>query len=122
MSVAFAQRLLVFQVLVLFVGTLMPGLWRDSAVTALGVPGVVSPIAHFLLFCGIAGVAYMAPLSWPVKRVVLFTLGLALLTEGLQFFALERHPRWIDVVIDMAGTLTAMLSVRLVVRFRPVPG
>ncbi len=122
MSVVFAQRLLVFQVLVLFVGTLMPGLWRDSAVTVLGVPGIVSPIAHFLLFCGIAGVAYMAPLNWPGMRVVLFALGLALLTEGLQFFALERHPRWIDIGIDMSGVLTAMLSVRLVVHFRPVPG
>lgn len=75
----------------------------------LGVPGVVSPIAHFVLFCGIAAVAYIAPLRWTGFRVVVLTLALALLTEGLQFFALDRHPRWIDIGIDMAGVLVGMV-------------
>lgn len=91
----------------------MPGFWRDNAVAALGVPGVISPIAHFVLFCGIAGVAYVPPLRWKGQHVLLFTLGLAFITEGLQFFALDRHPRWIDVGIDMAGVLTAMKLVTL---------
>ena len=99
----------------------MPGLWRDTTVATLGVPGAVSPIAHFVLFCGIAAVAYIAPLRWPGFRVVVLTLALALLTEGLQFFAMDRHPRWIDVGIDMAGVLTTMMSV-LVLRFRTVLG
>ena len=28
---------------------------------------------------------------------------LAFATESLQFFAIDRHPRWVDVGIDMAG-------------------
>jgi len=36
-------------------------------------------------------------------RVLLPALALALLTEGLQFLAIDRHPRWIAVGIDMAG-------------------
>ena len=99
----------------------MPGLWRDTTVAALGVPGVVSPIAHFVLFCGITAVAYIAPLRCPGFRVVVLTLALALLTEGLQFFAMDRHPSWIDIGIDMAGVLTAMMAV-LVLRFRTVLG
>ncbi len=34
---------------------------------------------------------------------MLATLALALLTEGLQFFAMDRHPRLLDIGIDMTG-------------------
>jgi VanZ family protein len=36
--------------------------------------------------------------------VLLVTLALALLSEGLQFFALDRNPSMLDVGTDMAGT------------------
>lgn len=112
LTVYSARCLLVAQVLLLLIGTLMPGMWRDNTVAALGVPGVVSPVAHYVLFCGMAGVASFAPLRWSLSRVILLGLGLALLSEGLQFLAIDRHPRWLDVGIDMAGVLTAMVMVR----------
>lgn len=34
---------------------------------------------------------------------LLAALALALLTEGLQFLAIDRHPRLVDVGIDLAG-------------------
>jgi len=43
---------------------------------------------------------------------------LALLTEGLQFFAMDRHPRWLDVGIDMAGATAGLLLVEAVRVFR----
>ena len=55
------------------------------------------------------------PLAWSVAGIVLFSLALALLTEGLQFFAIDRHPRWIDVGIDMAGALAGVGLLNLVV-------
>lgn len=111
LTVYSARCLLMAQALLLLIGTLMPGMWRDNTVAALGVPGVISPVAHYVLFCGMAGVASIAPLRWSLSRVILFGLGLALLTEGLQFLAIDRHPRWLDVGIDMAGVLTAMVIV-----------
>ena len=109
LTVYSARYLLVAQTLLLLIGTLMPGMWRNNTVAALGVPGVISPVAHYVLFCGMAGVASIAPLRWSFSRVVLLGLGLALLSEGLQFLAIDRHPRWLDVGIDMAGVLTAIV-------------
>ena len=34
-------------------------------------------------------------------------------TEGLQFFANDRHPRWLDVGIDMGGALLGVALTRL---------
>jgi VanZ family protein len=45
-------------------------------------------------------------------RLVLAVRPLALLTEGLQFFAIDRHPRLIDVGIDLAGTVLALALVK----------
>jgi hypothetical protein len=45
-------------------------------------------------------------LPLPVARIVLAAL--ALLTDGLQFLAIERNPRWLDVGIDMAGALAGV--------------
>ena len=43
------------------------------------------------------------PINWSLKRVISSALLLAILTECLQFFAIDRHPRWLDVGIDMGG-------------------
>jgi VanZ family protein len=47
-------------------------------------------------------------MAWPWHRVLLAALCLALGSEALQFFATDRHPRWVDVGIDMAGALTGL--------------
>lgn len=100
--------LLGLQLLMLLVGTQMPGAWRSGAVQALHAPSWVSSLGHFMLFAGMAMVLAARPLAWPVVRIALAALALALLSEGLQFLAIERHPRWLDVGIDMAGALAGV--------------
>jgi hypothetical protein len=112
-----AQHLLLLQVLLLLIGTQMPGAWRAGIVDSLHAPSVVSSLAHFVLFAGMATVAHAKPLAWPWRRVLLLTLGLALLTEGLQFFAIDRHPRLIDVFIDLAGAIAGLLLIIPLNRF-----
>lgn len=112
MSRRFSWSLLILLVFALLVGTQMPGAWRGEAVQSLHAPSWVSSWAHFVLFLGIALVLLVRPLAWPTRRVLLAALALALLTEGLQFFAIDRHPRLIDVGIDMAGTLLALVLVK----------
>lgn len=109
MSDRFARRFLALQVLLLLVGTLMPGAWRGSVEHAVASSLPLSSLAHFVMFAGMALVLAARPLAWPVARIVLAALALALLTEGLQFFAIERHPRLLDVGIDMAGTFFMLL-------------
>jgi len=118
MTRLFAQRLLVVHVLLLTVGTQMPGSWRADAVASLQAPGIISSLAHFVLFAGATAVALARPLTWHWARVSVCALGLALLSEGLQFFALDRHPRWLDVGIDMSGALAAMLLALLVSKIK----
>ena len=109
MSRRFAWFLVLLQVSVLMVGTQMPGAWRGAAEHSVNAPFPLSSLAHLVLFTGIALVLSMRPIAWPAARVVLVTLGLALLTEGLQFFAVDRHPRWMDVGIDMTGALLGLV-------------
>lgn len=109
MSHRLARSLLVLQVLLLLVGTQMPGAWRAGLETSLHGSWGLSSWSHFVLFAGMATVLRVPPLAWPWMRVVLTAVGLALLTEALQFFAIDRHPRWTDVGIDMAGALAGML-------------
>jgi len=97
--------LLTLQLACLVLGTQMPGAWRDGLQGAIGLPFGVSSWAHFVLFGGMAALAVARPLQWRWHWVLLAALALALLTEGLQFFALDRHPRWLDVGIDMGGAL-----------------
>lgn len=104
-----ARRLLLLQVSLLLLGTLMPGTWRNELESSLHASGGASSLGHFILFCGMAWVASSPSLAWPWQRVMLAGLALALLTEGLQFFAIERHPRWVDVGIDMAGLCLGLL-------------
>ena len=103
-----AWGLLALLVLVLLLGTQMPGAWRGSLEHSLHAPFPLSSLAHFVVFAGMGGLLVARPLAWPVGRVVLAALGLALLTEGLQFWAVDRHPRWVDVGIDMGGVVTGM--------------
>lgn len=118
MSSRCARSLLVLHLLALLVGTQMPGAWRDGVESSLHAPSSLSSWAHFALFASMALVLLVRPLAWPARRVVLMALALALLTEGLQFFALERHPRWMDIGIDMAGTVLALAGVAVRHQFR----
>jgi len=68
-------------------------------------------LGHFVLFTGMAWLASARPLSWPWPRVLLAALALACATEALQFVAIDRHPQWMDVGIDLAGTVAGLLLV-----------
>ena len=108
MSLRVAHALMSFLLLTLLVGTLMPGAWRSGIEASLQAPLGMSSPAHFVLFACMAWLQMVRPMNWSVTRIVLTALALALLTEGLQFFAIERHPRWVDVGIDLAGALTGL--------------
>jgi VanZ family protein len=107
-----AWVLIGLQLLALLVGTQMPGAWRSDAVQTLHAPSWLSSFSHFALFTGMTMVLAVRPLAWPVARIVLVALALALLTEGLQLLAIDRHPRLLDVGIDMAGTFFALALVK----------
>ena len=86
----------------------MPGAWRNGMEHEVHAPFAISHWAHFVIFLCIALVMRMRPLAWSTVRVILFALSLAFLTEGMQFFAIDRHPRWRDVGIDMSGAAMAL--------------
>lgn len=101
------------------VGKQMPGFWRAGLVASLHAPGSISSWSHFVLFVVMAALALPRPFGWPWTRVVLCALVLALVSEGLQFFAMERH-HLLDVGIDILGALAGMLLAMLVSRIKPV--
>jgi VanZ family protein len=101
----------VLLVLLLF-GTQMPGAWRDATFRVTHLPWQLTKVAHFVLFAGMASLARVPPLRWSLARVVPMALVLALLTEGLQFYASNRDPSWHDVGIDMAGAAAGLLLAR----------
>ena len=111
-SLRLSKGLLLLQVLLLLIGTQMPGALRAELEASLHSPWGLSSWAHFVIFAGMAAVAYARPMGWSWHRVLLAALCLALVTEGLQFFAIDRHPRWVDVGIDMAGALMGLGWVR----------
>jgi hypothetical protein len=103
----FAARLLTFALLLLlFLGTLMPGAWKDAATRPFHSGIDLPALAHVALF---AAIFSMVPLArfWTVKfwHAPALGLALALLTEGLQFFAIDRHPNLAGVGQDLLGAL-----------------
>ncbi|QBY55281.1 hypothetical protein [Cupriavidus oxalaticus] len=94
--------------LALLVGTQIPGAWRDSIERNLHAPFPLSSLAHLVLFAAMAWQLAARPFAWRASRIVLALLGLALLSEGLQVFAISRHPRWLDIGIDLAGVLLGL--------------
>ena len=113
MSPRLAWSLFSLHILALFVGTQMPNAWRSGVEQSLHVPSSLSSWAHFAVFCGMSLLLMMRPLGYTARRVILLSLGLALMTEALQFLAIDRHPRWRDLGIDMAGTLLAVVIMAL---------
>jgi len=103
-----SKAVLSVQILLLLVGTLMPGAWRSAVEQSVHAGFGLSSWAHFVLFASMAWLQTVSPLRWPLRRVLLIALALGLVTEGLQFFAIDRHPRWIDIGIDLAGALAGV--------------
>jgi VanZ family protein len=120
MSRRMGWSLLLLLLAMLVVGTQMPGSWRDGIEHRLRTPFSLSSSAHFVLFTAIALVLSLRPFALPPARVLLIALGLALLTEGLQRIAVDRHPRISDVIIDMAGAILALSLAKRIVRYRSV--
>ena len=104
-------------VVALFIGTLLPGPWRDAVESRLFPPALgFSSWAHFALFAFILFFMRARPLAvrpWPALGLA---LGLALLTEGLQHFVLGRHPRLRDVGIDLCGALLGLVCASVLAR------
>jgi len=103
-------------IIALFAGTLMPGPWRYAMEAQIHGPSYFASAAHFVLFCCGSALAIIPPIAWRRVQVLGFALLLALLTEGLQFFAVQRHPRWADVGIDMAGAMAGVLFAGMVLQ------
>lgn len=94
---------------ILVVGTQIPGLWRNTLEASLHSPWPLAKAAHFTLFAAMAWLATVRPLSWPARRVLLLALALGLLTEGFQWLvAIDRDASWTDVGIDMAGAVLGL--------------
>ena len=108
MTPRLAWSLFGLHLLALLVGTQMPNAWRNGVEHSLNVPFSLSSWAHFVVFCGMSLLLLMRPLACPVRWVLLLALTLALLTEALQYFAVDRHPRLLDVGIDLAGAFLAV--------------
>ena len=120
MSPRFAWSLFSLHLVALFVGTQMPNAWRNGVEQSLHVPFSLSSWAHFAVFCSLSLLLLMRPLACSARRVLLLALALALLSEALQFFAADRHPRLRDVGIDMAGALLAVVIMALQSRWAGV--
>jgi VanZ family protein len=106
-----ARALLALQLVLLLVGTQMPGAWRSSIESGLHAPFGLSSWAHFIIFAGMATVLSAKPMRWPVLHTLVTTLALAIVTEALQFLAIDRHPRLLDIGIDMAGACVGVVLV-----------
>jgi uncharacterized membrane protein AbrB (regulator of aidB expression) len=104
MTRSFARFLTLALVALLFFGTLMPGSWKEAAAQPLYGVVDISVLAHVALF---AAICFMLPLArfWRVELWHLLAAGLALalLTEGLQHFAVNRHPELAGLGQDMLG-------------------
>jgi VanZ family protein len=90
-------------VVVTMIGTQMPGGLRDRIERSLHAPIPLSSLAHFVLFISMSCLLAARPIAWAPRRIGACMLGLAVLTETLQIFAIDRHPRLLDIGIDMAG-------------------
>jgi hypothetical protein len=108
-----AKSSLIFLIIALLVGVTIPGEWRDGIVTYFNLPPVISSWLHFSLFLGIAVVTTSHPIKRTFKFAIVSAIGLGILSEALQFISLDRHPRWIDVGIDVTGAFCGSLTVLL---------
>lgn len=106
-----ARALLAAVTAAIFVGTLMPGSWKDWGLSPFSGGRVdAAGAAHVLLFACFGFVLRAGFVA--AARAIAFGLALGLLTEGLQFFAVDRHPEWRGVLQDVVGTAIGALLAR----------
>jgi VanZ family protein len=94
--------------LLLFVGTLMPGNVKADIESHFWHLLPWSAMAHFVLFAAIAAMPVYGqgqPGAW---RTVLLALLLAATTESLQSLVPGRYPLLRDMLIDLAGALLGL--------------
>ena len=95
-------------VLLLFVGTLMPGSLKAQIESNFWGAIPWSSLAHFALFAGLAALSVYGNGRAGVGRAVLIASLFAGVTEFLQSLVPGRHPLMHDALIDMAGALTGL--------------
>lgn len=102
----FTRLLTASLIIVLFIGTLMPGRWKQSAEQTVDVSINLAGVAHVVLF---AAICWLLPRTewWRIRSWHVLAVGavLAFVTEGLQFFAIDRHPNLAGVAQNLTGTL-----------------
>ena len=89
--------------------------WAET----VSVPGL--NLAHVLAFAVVGLVARLALPRARSVHVVPAAVGIAILTELVQFWLPGRTPRLWDVVDDIGGTLLGLALGSLVLRLRPRP-
>ncbi len=117
----FNRLLFGVSVVSLLIGTLISGHLRD-AIEHRVFPDYFpfSSLAHFVLFTVMALSLRATPFCARPMPVMAFAMFLALLTEGLQHFAIDRHPRLLDVGIDLSGALIGLAVVFLKRKYRSI--
>lgn len=98
---------------VLLLGMLLPAkgvdVLRDAVVGLLGsvaveLPGPSMAVwAHLVLFTAIGLLLGRLRQHFGWGRVLSFLMGLAVMTEAMQFFAPGRYPSWFDVGTNLLG-------------------
>ena len=108
-----AWVLFIVLVLLLVIGTTMPADVKNGIESHMWHVLPWSALAHFTLFmliglCPVYGNGRAA-----VLRTVSIGLALAVMTESLQALVPGRSPQVRDVFIDLSGTVTALVLLRL---------
>ena len=100
-------------VVLLLIGTTIPGSLKAQIEGQLWNRWPWSSSAHFVLFAVIAALpVYGERRTWPLRALAVAVV-LAFLTEGLQHFVAGRHPMLRDGIIDLCGAATGMLAATL---------
>jgi hypothetical protein len=113
-----AQRLgaLLFVILLLLVGTTIPGSLKADIEGRMWSGWPWSASAHFVLFGLIAAIPVYGRGRRSVALALTLAVCLALTTELLQGLVPGRHPLLRDALIDLAGTVSGLMAAHLVRR------
>jgi len=88
---------------------MIPGGLRNQIQSEFSSTLPLSQIAHFLLFFALALILIEIPINIRLSRVFIMLAILAFMTEGFQYFAIDRHPRLIDIGLDLSGVFLSFL-------------
>ena len=110
--------LFAFLLLVLFVGTLMPGHLKSAVENHLFESWPWASMAHFVLFAAIAALPIYGRGHGAFTQPLVLAMLLAGTTELLQTWVPGRHPLWRDVAIDLSGALAGLAGCAVGVRLR----